>query len=227
MMVACLFNEGEAFMKKLVVFLFAVSMALSAYAQNQLPEYRFASGRWGFSGDRLLQNDARAHLAKVNFRVPQSGAMEYDFNIRYEGGAEDGHGGVGIQLFSDTAYNGTSWGSGKSYLLWLNYDENPGNRNIPRGLSAQIYRSYSNTWMELVESVSLTDYEQYLTDENLSAPIPFKIEAYGDTGEIRIYDPTDPEQYFQVNVETRDVPLKGNWVAIRTNGLQASFALGL
>ncbi|GHV34085.1 hypothetical protein AGMMS4952_26400 [Spirochaetia bacterium] len=104
-------------MKKIVFFLFAVGITFSVYAQNQIPEYRFAAGRWGFTGDRLFQNDAGARLAKVNFKVPQSGSMLYEFNIRYEGGAEDGHGGVGIHVFSDTAYNGASWGCGKSYLL--------------------------------------------------------------------------------------------------------------
>jgi hypothetical protein len=214
-------------MKKLVFFLFAVGITLSVYAQDQLPEYRFASGRWGFTGDRLFQNDAGARLAKVNFRVPQSGSILYEFNIRYEGGAEDGHGGVGIHVFSDTAYDGASWGCGKSYLLWLNYDEKPINPTIPRGLSAQVYRSYTNSRMDLVQSISLSNYEQFLTDDILSQPISFRIEVYGNTGDIRVYDPTDPELYYLINMEHRDVPLKGDWVALRTNGLRASFALGL
>jgi hypothetical protein len=214
-------------MKKMVFFLFALGITLSLYAQNQIPEYSFASGRWGFTGGRLFQNDNAARLAKVNFRVPQSGAMEYEFNVRYEGGAEDGHGGVGIHLFSDTAYGNASWGCGKSYLLWLNYDEKPLNRNIPSGLSAQVYRSYTNSRMELVQSVSLKDYEQFLTAENLNSPVPVKIEVYGNTGEIRVYDPTDNGQYYQVTMNSQDVPLKGDWVALRTNGLQASFGMGL
>jgi hypothetical protein len=220
-------------MKKMMFFLFAVGITLSvalpvyAQSQNQIPEYRFAAGRWGFTGERLFQNDVGARLAKVNFRVPQSGSMRYDFNIRYEGGAEDGHGGVGIHVFSDTAYNSASWGCGKSYLLWLNYDENPIDKKIPKGLSAQVYRSYTNSRMDLVQSISLSNYERFLTTENLSAPVSFRIEVYGDTGDIRVYDPTDPEQYYLIKVEPRDVPLKGDWVAIRTNGLTASFAMGL
>ncbi|GHV79498.1 hypothetical protein AGMMS49944_12890 [Spirochaetia bacterium] len=216
-------------MNKRVFFLLVVGITLSAamslYAQTQIPEYRFAVGRWGFTGERLFQNDAGARLAKVNFRVPQSGSIRYEFNVRYEGGAEDGQGGAGIHVFSDTAYNGASWGCGKSYLLWLNYDENPISRDIPRGLSAQVYRSYTNSRMELVKSVSLADYEKFLTAENLAAPIFFRIEVYGNTGDIRVYDPTDPRLYFLINVEPRDVPLKGDWVALRTNGLKASFAL--
>jgi hypothetical protein len=218
-------------MKKIAFFLIAAGItllaALPVYAQSQIPEYRFASGVWGFTGERLFQNDAGARLAKVNFQVPQSGSMRYDFNVRYEGGAEDGHGGVGIHVFSDTAYNGASWGCGKSYLLWLNYDEAPLSKAIPKGLSAQVYRSYTNSRMELVQSVSLSDYEKFLTTENLGAPIPFRIEVYGNTGDIRVYDPTDPERYYLIKIEPRDVPLKGDWVDLRTNGLRASFALGL
>ncbi|MDR2739264.1 MAG: hypothetical protein LBB68_05490 [Treponema sp.] len=214
-------------MKKMVFFLVVLGITLSLHAQNRIPEYRFASGRWEFIGDRLFQNDNIARLAKVNFRVPQSGPMEYEFNIRYEGGAEDGHGGVGIHVFADTSYNDASWGCGKSYLLWLNYDEKPLSRDIPSGLSAQVYRSYTNSRMELVQSVSLGGYEQFLTAENLSNPVSFKIEVYGNTGEIRIYDPTDEGQYYQVTANSRDVPLRGEWVTLRTNGLKASFGMGL
>jgi hypothetical protein len=214
-------------MKKMMFFLFALGIAVSLCAQDSMPEYRFASGRWELTGDRLFQNDTTARLAKVNIRVPQSGPMEYEFNIRYEGGAEDGQGGVGIHVFSDTSYNDASWGCGKSYLLWLNYDEKPLSRDIPPGLSAQVYRSYTNSRMELVESVSLGGYEQFLTDENLSNPVPVRIEVYGNTGEIRVYDPTDEGQYYQITMNSRDVPIRGDWIALRTNGLQASFGLGL
>jgi hypothetical protein len=212
-------------MKRIALFLFMAGITLSLYAQTRIPEYRFAAGEWGFFGERLLQSDSGARLAKVNFRVPQSGAMLYNFNVLYEDGAEDGHGGFGIHVFSDTAYNGASWGCGRSYLLWLNYDEHPLSKDIPAGLSAQIYRSYTNSRMELVESISLKDYEGYLSAENLSDAVPFRIEVYGNTGEIRVYDPTDAGQYYYYKVNQRDIPLKGDWVALRTNGLKASFAL--
>jgi hypothetical protein len=81
--------------------------------------------------------------------------------------------------------------------------------------------------MELIQSVSLKDYEQYLTAENLSAPVSFRVEVYGNTGEIRIYDPTGQASYYEFKVNPRDLPLRGDWVALRTNGLLASFALGL
>ncbi|MDR2402498.1 MAG: hypothetical protein LBD78_00530 [Spirochaetaceae bacterium] len=215
-------------MKRVVFLLVAIGISSVIYAQNQLPEYHFAAGRWSFVGDRLYQDDAQAGLAKVNFRAPQSGPMLYEFNARYESGAEDGHGGFGLHVFADNVYEGPSWGSGNSYLLWLNYDENPIDSKIPRGLSAQVYRSYTNSWMELVESVDLNEYAGLLTVDNLSY-VPFRISVDGTTGEVRVYDPTDSSlsSYYYFNINGRELPLRGNWAALRTNGIRLSFAYGL
>jgi len=213
-------------MKRLVLLLLVMGIAASLFAQV-LPTHQFASGSWGLSGSRLYQNDVNARLAKVNMQIPQSGTMLYPFNVRYEGGFEDGHGGFGIHIFMDTAFNGASWGAGNSYLLWLNYDENPiANSSIPRGLSAQVYRSRSNSVMDLVGNFPLNDYTNYLIRSGiLSQNIPVKIMVNGNTGEVRIYDPTDTSGnfYFYFNLDQRDLPLKGNWIALRTNGLKVSF----
>jgi hypothetical protein len=216
-------------MKRCVVFLLVFGAAASLFAQVELPEHRFVSGSWGISGQRLYQNDAKARLAKVNIQAPQNGPMIYEFNARYEAGAEDGHGGFGLHIFADSVYNGPSWGSGKSYLLWLNYDENPINKNIPRGFSAQVYRSYTNSRMELVQSVDLNRYASLLTEDNLSYPVPFKIRVDGGTGEVRVYDPVDSDgrSYYYFYIDKRDLPMKGNWVALRTNGMTVSFARDL
>jgi len=214
-------------MKRFVFFIMVMGIAMSVFAQVIIPEYTFASGTWRFTGPRLYQNDAKARLAKVNFKAPQSGIMLYEFNVRYEGGAEDGHGGVGIHVFVDNAINRASWGAGKSYLLWLNYDKKPLSKDIPAGLSAQIYRSLTNSRMELIDSIPLTSYEPLLTKENLASPVTFRIIVNGDTGEVRVYDPTDPNnrKYFYFLIDKKDLPLKGNYVAIRTNGIKLSFAL--
>jgi hypothetical protein len=217
-------------MKRIVFLFVAACLASFVYGQsNSIPAYQAASGRWAESGNRLYQNDANARLAKINVRAPQSGPMVYEFNARYESGAEDGHGGFGLHVFGDTAFNSASWGSGKSYLLWLNYDENPSNRSIPRGLSGQIYRSTTNSSMDLVESIDLNEYAPLLTQANLSSTVPFRIIVDGNSGEVRVYDPTDSNfeayRYFYIN--GRDIPLKGDWVALRTNGIRLSFALGL
>jgi hypothetical protein len=195
------------------------------FAQVNLPEHNFVSGRWNVSGGRLYQNDETARLAKVNIRAPQEGAMIYEFDARYEGGAEDGHGGFGLHIFVDNSFDNVSWGAGHSYLLWLNYDEKPINSAIHAGLSAQIYRSSSNSVMELIESFDLNEFADLLTEENLSEPVPFKIIADGNTGVVQIYDPTMlDDSYYEINLDRRYLPLKGNWAVLRTNGIRMSFS---
>jgi len=210
-------------MKRLIVIVLVLGVGASLFAQ--VPEYRFASGDWRLTGGRLYQNDARAPLAKVNLRVPQSGPMLYEFNARYEDGPRKTHAGFGIHIFVDEAFHGASWGSGNSYLFWLNYDENPITVGIPKGLSAQVYRSFSNTRMDILESLDLNEFVD-VVDQYLSSQIPIKIWADGDTGEVRIYDPTVPalDYYFEFYLPTTG--LKGNWISIRTNGLKASFGMG-
>ena len=215
-------------MKRLILFLLVLGVGVSLFAQVQLPEHQFASGNWSIVGNRLFQNNVNARLAKVNIRAPQSGPMIYEFNVRYEDGINDGHGGFGIHVFADNAYNGPSWGAGNSYLLWLNYDEKPISKGIPRGFSAQVYRSTSNSAMSLVESYDLNEYAYLLTYENCAAnSVPAKIWVNGNTGEVRVYDPTDPamEYYYYLNLPARN--LRGNWIALRTNGLKLSFGEGL
>ena len=212
-------------MKRMVLVLALLAAGTLVFAQVNLPEHRFVSGRWAVSGQRLYQNDETARLAKVNIRVPQQGAMIYEFDARYEGGAEDGHGGFGLHIFVDAAYDNVSWGAGTSYLLWLNYDENPLNKDIPAGLSAQVYRSRTNSVMDLVGSFDLNAYDDLLTYENLSKPVPFKIIANGNTGEVQVYDPTLTDgTYYVIDLDRRDLPLRGNWVVLRTNGIKLSFS---
>jgi hypothetical protein len=220
--------DKEQIMKRFILCLLIAGLAVSLFAQ-ELPTHRFAAGNWGFVGPRLYQNDTGARLAKVNVRIPQNGPMIYEFNARYEDGAEDGHGGFGIHIFGDDVYNAASWGSGKSYLLWLNYDENPISGDIPRGFSAQVYRSLNNSRMELVHSIPLNQYLPLLTQENLASPVSFRIWVNGNTGEVRVYDPTDPDlsNYYYFYVDSKELPLKGNWIALRTNGMKLSFGMGL
>jgi hypothetical protein len=200
-----------------------LGLGAALFAQVDLPEHYFAAGNWALSGNRLYQNDATAGLAKMNLRSRQSGPMIYEFNARYEGGAEDGHGGFGLHIFADNVVNRASWGSGASILLWLNYDEKPINRNIPRGLSAQVYRSVSNSQMDLIQSVDL-NYMANILYQNLSDPIPFSIWADGNTGEVRVYDPSDANGgYYYYFVDKKFLPLRGNWVSLRTNGMKMSF----
>jgi hypothetical protein len=222
-------------MKKLLFWTLVFAVVTGLSAQNvsvrEVPEIEYArnAGNWHFIGPRLLQDDGQARLAKVNLNVHQEDEMLYEFNVRYEGGAEDGHGGFGIHIFADSRLDSPSWGSGKSYLLWLNYDEHPINSDIPVGLSAQVYRSASHSEMTLLHSMDLNDYLVYLDDETLNEEVPFRILVNGITGEVRVYDPTEDLEsvYFVFNIAKDELPLKGDWIALRSNGAKVSFALGL
>lgn len=212
-------------MKKCFLVLFALVLGLPLFAQIQLPEHYYASGNWSFIGARLYQMDVRAPLAKMNIRVPQEGPMLYEFNARYESGAEDGHAGFGIHIFADSSFPRQSWGSGQSYLLWLNYDENPSNPDIPKGFSTQIYKSVSHSSMELVESIDLNRYSALITQENLASPLPIKIYMNNKNGEVRVYDPTNPVEYMRFYLDKNAIPTRASWVALRTNGGKFSFGM--
>jgi predicted small secreted protein len=79
--------------------------------------------------------------------------------------------------------------------------------------------------MELVESFDLNRYAELLTDENLARPVYFKIIADARTGEIRIYNPVDGNlSYYVLNMDKGVLPIKGDWIVLRTNGMRMSFA---
>jgi hypothetical protein len=215
-------------MKRLFVVLIVAAMVVPAFAQVNLAQFQpqAASGNWVIGTDRLFQNDAAAPLARFNITVPQAGTMVYEFNVRYEGGGEDGHGGFGVQLFADTAFPTKSWGMGKSYLLWLNYDLKPLSKDIPAGLSAEVYQSLGNSKMDLIRAIDLNAFFASLKmDINtaLAMTIPVKIVVNSDTGEIRIYDPTQANYYYFFTLP--NFPKAGKYIALRTNGLKVSFGL--
>jgi hypothetical protein len=226
-------------MKRLVFLLLTLGLAASLCAQQI--EYQPVSGTWVNRNGRVYQNDAKAPLAKATIRAPQQGPMAYEFTVKYESGLDerDRHGGFGIHVYGDAVSNRASWGSGNSYLLWLNYDENPtspAKRNgnpkeltIYKGLSGQVYKSYSNSYMELVESINLDWMVDLFSMDDLKNPVPFKIEVNSNTGEVRVYDPMDPYliDYYYFFIDKKFLPLKGNWVTVRTNGISLSFQPGL
>ncbi|MCL2276417.1 MAG: hypothetical protein FWC21_00820 [Treponema sp.] len=223
-------------MKRLFLLLLVLGITMSLFAQS-IPrsQFQFAAGNWSWSGNRLVQNDANAHLAKVNMlSLPQNGVMRYQFNMRHEGGLEDGHGGVGIHIFMDTAYNGESWGAGNSYLLWLNYDETPSVAGGAQfGLTGQVYKSTSDSQMNLLFQQSFNEFVPQLVQVGfMNNDVPVNMMVNGDTGEVRLYDPTNPNGdfyfYFYLGDIDRQIslPLRGNNVALRTNGMRVSFGEG-
>lgn len=177
-------------------------------------------GEWKAAGGRLYQNDTEEPLAKINFRVPQSGEMEYTFDVRYEGGGvEDLEAGFGIQIFADRVHNGRSWGNGKSWLLWLNYDEETTYGG--EGFRAQVYQSTSHTKMELLKDYDVPLNDAALTTANLNTIVPAKIVVNGNTGEVKVWDPTVQNRYYKFYLP--EAPGKGSYVSLRTNSLAASF----
>ncbi len=206
----------------LVAVLLSVIMILPLYSLSP-SDYNYAYGQWKVIGDRLVQSDTKAGMARVDIPFPQAGIVTYQFNVKYEtGGVEDGHAGFGIHIFVDKPAKGKAWGNGKSYLLWLNYDENA--KGITKGLSAQVYKSLSNSRMELVADIDLNQYAYLLTEENMNTIIPVKMTVNGFNGDVKIYDPTDPTWVYVFNLGNTS-PLRGNFISLRTNS--ASFSFGM
>lgn len=201
----------------LVVSVSAQTIAINVPNGQVTPSY----GSWVGTNGRLDQNDLNNPLAKINFAIPQSGTMEYDFNVRYLGGGfEDLKGGFGIQIFVDNAFNGMSWGDGQSYLLWLNYNEHP-TYGGP-GFRAQVYKSTSNVDMTLVPGYDIALDPSVLTRSNVSQIVPVKIIVNGNTGDVKVYDPTKSTPYYY-EFKLPTAPGSGQYAALRTNSLGVSF----
>lgn len=209
-------------MRKLVVMIILLSIiSIVPLFSLSLTDFDFAYGKWVVIGDRLFQNDIKAGMARVDIPAPQAGMMVYEFNIRYEdGGTDDMHAGFGIHIFVDKPASGRAWGNGRSYLLWLNYDENA--KGITRGLSAQIYKSLTNSKMELIADIDLNDYAYLLTEDLLDMVIPVKMVVNGFNGDVKFYDPTDSSYVYKFNLGNT-VPLTGKFISLRTNSMGISF----
>ncbi len=210
-------------MKKLIIILVLLIAFITPVFSLSPVDLKFAYGKWTIENSRLYQNDLKAGMARVDIPLKQDGTMVYEFNVRYEdGGTDDMHAGFGIHIFVDKPAPGKAWGNGKSYLLWLNYDENP--KGITKGLSAQVYKSTGHSRMELISDTDLNEYAENLSEEALEVIIPFKMEVNGDTGDVKIYDPVDPEWVYKFNLGNTE-PLKGNFMSLRTNSMGISFGL--
>ncbi len=209
-------------MKKVLLILAVLTAATGVLFADGYGLYGTPEGDWKLSGNRLYQQDADAPRAKAWFRVPQQGPMIYEFTMRYEGGGEDMQGGAGIHILADDKADSASWGFGDSWLLWINYDEHASRdgKHID-GLSAVAYRSTSNKEMVPYASVDLNTYLGLLLD-NLHEDIPVKLTVYPASGQIKVDDPrgeTDGWVFSLPGIKGAD----GNYVAVRTNGVDVSF----
>ena len=208
-------------MKKTLILIAVISMTAGMVFADSHGLYGTPEGDWRFSGSRFYQNDEDAPRAKAWLAVPQKTSMIYEFTMRYEGGGQDGHGGVGLHILGNSASNGKAWGFGDSWLLWLNYDIDPEAPMVPRGVSAQIYKSSNDTTMEIVKSVSLSSYAAILAD-NLYTDIPMKLTFLKDSGRVIIADPTGMTAGWYIDLPGARGD-SGMYVAARTNGVSVSF----
>jgi len=197
-----------------------VVLATSAFADsmNIKPTY----GDWKITSSQLTQRNLNAGMAKANINAVQNGTMVYEFKAKYIDGLSDGKGGFGIHVFVDKPAPGKAWGEGDSYLLWINYDESPASATTPKGLSAQIYKSETNSRMNLVQSVSLKAVEPMLK-QYLGYTLPIKIVIDGKSGMAKVYDPFKADYYYKFPLSS-DTPLTGNYVSLRTNSLAVAFS---
>lgn len=161
------------------------------------------------------------------------------------------HAGFGIQIGVENPVLGRpSWGAGESYLLWLNLDTRPETmRNYPEhyGFRAQVYESTNNSQMALARDSRLRRdpaLSRYVVGDYMSIDIvaalrdwgvdldisdiaryldvdvPVNIRVNTRTGSVGVLDPTAPVRfYFDVDPDV----LAGNYVALRTNSLAASY----
>lgn len=208
-------------MKKTLILIAVIAMTAGMVFADSHGLVGTPEGDWSFSGGRYFQNDEDAPRAKAWLAVPQTGSMVYEFTMRYEGGGNDGHGGVGLHILGDAGTTGKTWGFGESWMLWLNYDLSPEASMVPRGVSAQIYKSTSNKDMQIVKSISLAPYASILAD-NLYTDIPMKLTFLSDQGRVIIADPTGMTAGWYVDLPGGRND-RGMYIAARTNGVAVSF----
>jgi hypothetical protein len=230
---------------KVLVLVAALGLISASAFGNEMYGYEYfdAAGNWRLSnnGQGFGQYDATQPLAKLNvsnaqllkaglLTIKPDGTYSYHFAVSYEGGLrEDGHGGFGIHFFVPTSsilHDRASWGSGNSLLFWLNYDEAPlANSGIPKGLSFELYKSFSNSYMELAAAVDLNyllagdtswmkDYQSYWVD--------LTININPTTGAVVV----DNGNYFRFTytIPASLLPLSGDWLTLRSNGMQVAYS---
>ncbi len=212
----------RAFWVAIVLFL---SVPLLMWAQTVVnpTDWTAAYGEWKMVDGRLAQLDTEAGMAQFHVRLPQSGVMQYEFDVEYIDGFQDMYGGFGVSLFVDRPHPRKAWGDGKSYLLWVTYDPNAYGGT---GIYGQAYQSRSHVDMSLLHAGDAYPlpwaYAQQLTWDVLrNYRLPIKIVVDGDSGMVKVYDPTRSGYYYRFSLGG---PLgRGAYASLRTNSLAASF----
>jgi hypothetical protein len=228
----------------LLPFVASAQMVLQQDNFSSMSGWQSGSGSWAVQGGRLVQSDTTAPMARVDHMLNQSGSYEISFNVQYVGGGYMNqmdlqnlslHAGFGIQIaVSQPPLGKVAWGVGNSYLLWLNLDTRPSTmKNYPQhyGFRAQVYKSVSNTVMNVEPSlnvdipaalgISLQDLLNYVQQEGLNTIVPIKIRVNTNTGRIMVEDPTAPTLWYYFDLPSST--LSGKYISFRTNALAASF----
>jgi hypothetical protein len=211
-------------MKRTVVLLCLLFLVVPAllFSQN-MDGWTAAYGDWGTAGGRVVQRSTTAGMAQAYMRLPQSGIMQYEFDVKYLDGGDDMFAAFGFHVGIDSVAGGKSWGNGKSFLLWLTLDPKVYGGS---GVYGQAYYSASHSAMDMVHGA--TEFElpmDRLADINLERmamyALPIKARINYNTGEVKVWDPTVPNYYYYFSLGG---PIRGgNYISIRSNSLAASF----
>lgn len=211
-------------MKRLTVLLCVLFLAIPAFIFAQgLGSWGGAYGNWQLMDGRLVQLDTKAGMAQAYMKLPQSGVMQYEFDVKYVDGGQDGYAAFGVHIGIDRPAARKSWGNGKSFLLWLTYDPQVYGGS---GVYAQAYRSENNSTMGLLHTAKaymipperLEGIDVRMLDKY---DLPVKIKIDYSSGWVKVYDPVIPNYYYRF---TLGGPITGGvYLAVRTSSLAASF----
>jgi len=211
-------------MRRLMLLLCLALLFVPAFVFSQdLGGWKVAYGDWKMVGGRLTQTSTKAGMAQAYLATPQSGIVQYEFDVKYVDGGQDFYGGFGFHVGIDNASRGKSWGNGRSFLLWLTLDPKAYGGS---GVYAQAYQSLTSSEMGLAHDA--TRYQipaSRLKDINLDKmsmySLPVKIRINYDTGSVKVWDPLVANYYYRFSLGG---PVKsGAYVSVRTNSLAASF----
>jgi len=143
-------------------------VTLNIYGQQTISKWIPASGKWVLTDTTICQEDLSSKQARIDIRLPEKEVIKFSFTVEYiKGGYRNKddlknkkiHAGFGVHIgVQNPNLKKSSWGNGKSYLLWLNIDTTDWtekNRKEYIGLRAQIYRSSSAHIMRLLRDTRI------------------------------------------------------------------------
>jgi hypothetical protein len=211
-------------MKRLTILICLLLLIVPAMLFAQaLGPWKAAYGDWRMMGERLVQMNTKAGMAQAYMRQPQSGIMQYEFDVRYIDGGMDRYAGFGVHIGIDKAHPTKSWGNGRSFLLWLTYDPKAYDGS---GVFAQAYKSINSSTMNLMHParaymIPASRLQGIYVDHLREYVLRVKIRVNYDTGWVKVWDPVIPNYYYRFWLGS--AIRGGNFISVRTNSLAVSF----